>query len=68
MDDSTEELEGTAGEVATPSAYPAGDEAQNGVNLPLLGVLVVILGLVIVSNIWLRRRADRENAERGDDA
>jgi len=46
---------------ATPSgAGPA--ETQPGLNVGVLAFLGVILVLVAVSNVWLRRRAQRENA------
>jgi hypothetical protein len=43
--------------------YPAGGESQQGVNMPLLLVLLLILVLVSISNVWLRRRAEREGDE-----
>ena len=36
--------------------------------LTLLGVLLGILLLVIASNVWLRRRAEREESAGQDDA
>jgi hypothetical protein len=63
----SETPEATTEAPATPPTYAGGEDAQGGVNLPLLGVLLVILALVIASNVWLRRRAERENAERGED-
>jgi hypothetical protein len=44
---------------ASPPTPTAGSE--EGVNLPLLGVLLLILVLVTLSNVWLRRRAESEN-------
>jgi hypothetical protein len=53
-------------EPASPPISPP--EAEEGVNLPLLSVLLVILALVTVSNVWLRRRAESENrAAKPDD-
>ncbi|MGH0036442.1 MAG: hypothetical protein ACQGVK_15550 [Myxococcota bacterium] len=44
---------------------PAGDDS-GGFDFVLLAVLFVLAGLVAVQNVWLRRRAQRESAERGD--
>lgn len=53
-------------EPAAPPTSPP--ESEEGVNLPLLSVLLVILALVTVSNVWLRRRAESENgAAKSDD-
>jgi hypothetical protein len=68
MDDpSPSEPQATTAEIATPAAYPSDAPAEQGVNLPLLGVLLGILLLVIASNVWLRRRAEREESAGQDD-
>jgi hypothetical protein len=48
---------------APPDLPEAAGEPTGGVNLPLLGVLLLILVLVSLSNVWLRRRAEREGGE-----
>ncbi len=63
-----EATEAITEEAAAPPIYPAGEQAQNGINLPLLGVLLLILLLVCASNIWLRRRAEREGSESDDES
>ncbi len=47
---------------------PRGEEPA-GLNVGLLVFLLAILGLVAASNVWLRRRAERESAtsSTGDD-
>ena len=49
-------------------APPQGEEPA-GLNVGLLAFLLAILGLVAASNVWLRRRAERESASssNGDD-
>jgi hypothetical protein len=50
----------SAEQVELPAPPPP---AEEGLNLPLLLVLLVILVLVSVSNVWLRRRAERETRD-----
>lgn len=54
--ETVEEVEVGAGEI------PAAAEEAPGLNVGLLAFLLAILGLVAASNVWLRRRAERENA------
>jgi hypothetical protein len=55
-------------QAAAPPDYPAGEaDPAGGVNLPLLLVLLGILLLVSLSNVWLRRRAEREGGEAPED-
>ena len=45
--------DGTQNATLEPAAAPISPpEAEEGVNLPLLSVLLVILALVTVSNVW----------------
>lgn len=48
---------------AAPGRYeppPEAGEAPPGLNVGLLVLFVVIVVLVVVQNVWLRRRARRE--------
>ncbi|MDJ0848677.1 MAG: hypothetical protein QNK04_09890 [Myxococcota bacterium] len=58
-----DEREGLVAEqrVADESTPGRVDEPA-GLDVGLLAVLLAILGLVAASNVWLRRRAERENA------
>lgn len=40
----------------TPPATPEG-----GFNWPMLGVLLAVVGLIAVSNVWLRLRAEHQS-------
>jgi hypothetical protein len=44
------------------SPTPGADDANGGLDLGLLVVFLGILAVVSISNIWLRRRAEREKA------
>ncbi len=66
MDESAREAQETVEEVEVGAGeIPARAEEAPGLNVGLLAFLLAILGLVAASNVWLRRRAERENAASG---
>ena len=52
------------GEVGTPPLPSDPAPAENGgVDFWVFGLVAVVVALISVQNVWLRRKAERENAE-----
>ena len=58
------DLDVAEGAVGIPSEAPV--ESSGGFDFWLFGLLVGVAALIAVQNLWLRRKAKRDNAARGE--
>jgi hypothetical protein len=57
--------------LVAPPGVPDGDvepAVEGGFDVGLLVLLLVVLGYVCISNVWLRHRAERENDATDDES
>lgn len=64
MSDESDSAYATTNAIGTPDPYAQSEPAVGGeFRMDVLLIGLVVVGAIIVSNIWLRKRAERDDSE-----